>query len=91
MLHLVAYDITNPKRLRRVAKTCEDYGMRVEYSLFECDLDEERLENMRSAIKDIMDPDEDSLLIYRLCASCVQRIEAIGSVTRPEKVLLYFP
>jgi hypothetical protein len=38
MLHLVAYDISDPKRLSRVARVCKDYGIRVEYSVFECDL-----------------------------------------------------
>ena len=41
MLHLVAYDVRKPKRLRYVAKICENYGLRVEYSVFECDLKEE--------------------------------------------------
>ena len=36
MLNVIAYDITDPKRLARVAKVCEAYGMRVQYSLFEC-------------------------------------------------------
>ena len=38
MLHLIAYDIASDKRLRRVARICEDYGIRVEKSVFECDL-----------------------------------------------------
>ena len=41
MLTLVAYDITNAKRLRRVADVCENFGVRVQYSLFECRLEEQ--------------------------------------------------
>ena len=41
MLTLLAYDITDHKRLARVARVCEDYGVRVQYSVFECRLDED--------------------------------------------------
>src|ERR1019366_3494276 len=40
MLTLVAYDISEPKRLVKVARVCEDFGVRVQYSIFECRLDE---------------------------------------------------
>ena len=40
MLTLVAYDVSDPKRLRSVARVCEDYGVRVQYSIFECYLEE---------------------------------------------------
>jgi CRISPR-associated protein Cas2 len=39
MLTLVAYDITDPKRLHRAAKVCEDWGLRIQYSVFECRLE----------------------------------------------------
>ena len=42
MFYLVAYDIADPSRLRRVAKACEDYGIRLEKSVFQCDLPEEQ-------------------------------------------------
>ena len=41
MLTLVAYDICEAKRLAKVARVCEDYGVRVQYSVFECRLDED--------------------------------------------------
>lgn len=44
MLHLIAYDIAEPKRVRRIAEICEDYGTRVQYSLFECWLEEDDFE-----------------------------------------------
>ena len=89
MLHLVAYDIREPSRLRKVAKVCEDYGLRVEYSVFECDLTEELFMHMWSRLCDIIDEDDDSLLAYRICGSCVQNIVSGGIVVRPGKTLLY--
>ena len=48
--YLVSYDIANAKRLRRVAKTLESYGTRLQYSVFECPLDDLRLAQARSAL-----------------------------------------
>ena len=89
MLHLVAYDIREPKRLRKVALACEDFGIRVEYSVFECDLDEQTFQKMWNTLLDIMDTEEDSLLAYRICGSCVKQIESAGMVLRPGKILIY--
>lgn len=89
MLHLVAYDITNAKRLRHVAKTCEDYGVRVEYSVFECDLPEERFNAMWTELNALINEDEDSLLAYRVCGECVKKILAAGTIVRPVKAMLY--
>ena len=89
MMHLVAYDISSPKRLRRVAKTCEDYGVRVEYSVFECDLSEQKFQTFWREINSYIDDEADSLLAYTLCAGCVKKTLSAGSVVRPRKVLLY--
>ena len=89
MLHLVAYDIRNPKRLRKVAKTCEDFGIRVEYSVFECDLAEEHFQRLWLLLHDIIEPDEDCILAYRICGACVTMIESMGAIVRPGKPLLY--
>ena len=89
MLFLVAYDIREPRRLRRVAKVCEDFGIRVEYSVFECDLPEERFRELWRSLESEIDSEDDALLAYRICASCVRRIESMGSVVRPGRPLLY--
>lgn len=89
MLHLVAYDVRHPRRLRRVAKVCEDYGIRVEYSVFECDLSEEMFTRLWNDLSAEIDADEDTILAYRICGSCVQRIVGLGLTTRPDNTLLY--
>jgi CRISPR-associated protein Cas2 len=88
MLHLVAYDIRHPVRLRRVAKVCEDFGLRVEYSVFECDLSDEHFHRLWVALQQVIDK-EDAILAYRICGSCVQRIESMGCVVRPGRPLIY--
>ncbi len=89
MLHLVAYDITEPKRLIKVGKICLDFGIRVEYSVFECDLSEENFQKLWQLLSDTIDPDEDRILAYKICGACVTRIESMGTVVRPGKPLLY--
>jgi CRISPR-associated protein Cas2 len=66
---LVTYDISTEKkagrkRLRKVAITCQGYGLRVQNSVFECRLNEMLLEELRHKLLDIIKLDEDSLRIY---------------------------
>ncbi|HXK60587.1 MAG TPA: CRISPR-associated endonuclease Cas2 [Acidobacteriota bacterium] len=89
MLHLVAYDVRHPRRLRRVAKVCADYGVRVEYSVFECDLAEDVFQAFWQELEAEIDPDEDTILAYRICGVCVRRIRSMGLTTRPQNALLY--
>ena len=91
MLHLVAYDITSPKRLRLVAKTCEDYGVRVEKSVFECDLDEATFSVLWSEINALIDTEEDAVISYQICRACVRETLSAGLITRPGPVLVYLP
>lgn len=71
--HLIAYDVRDPKRLRRVAHTLEGYGTRVQYSLFRCRLDRETLEKLRWELAKILDP-VDSLLVMPICAQCASKV-----------------
>ena len=53
--YLVAYDICEPKRLRRVARTCEDFGFRRQYSVFLCRLSAHDLVKLKSRLYDEID------------------------------------
>jgi CRISPR-associated protein Cas2 len=64
--HLIAYDICEHKRLRRVCKTMEEYGERLQYSVFICDLSRTELIHARAAVEQEMDPSEDSVVIVDL-------------------------
>lgn len=89
MLFLVAYDICAPTRLRKVAKICEEYGVRVEKSVFECDLSAENFDRFWHELAEVIDDEEDALVAYRICKSCVQQVESLGVVPRPTRRLLY--
>ena len=89
MLHLVAYDVSDAKRLRKVAEACTDFGVRIEYSVFECDLSEELFSMLWNRISSIIDETEDRIITYKICGSCVPKIRSMGTIARPEKPLLY--
>lgn len=64
--YLVSYDIRNPKRLRKVASTLEGYGTRVQYSLFECPLDEMLLARAKADLGEILNCSQDQVLFISL-------------------------
>ena len=84
MLVLVTYDVNTmtPKgrrRLRQVAKACEDFGQRVQKSVFECLVDPAQWADLRGRLTSLVDPAEDSLRFYFLGANWKPRIEHIGA------------
>jgi CRISPR-associated protein Cas2 len=79
--HVVAYDIRDPKRLRRVAKTCLDFGGRRQLSVFLCRITATDLVRLKTRLEDIIEPKEDQVLFIRLCGMCAAEIEALGVPT----------
>ncbi|MBM4050224.1 MAG: CRISPR-associated endonuclease Cas2 [Planctomycetes bacterium] len=84
MLVLVTYDVnTNTaegkRRLRHVAKACENLGQRVQNSVFECLVDPAQWTALRQRLEDAIDPKEDSLRFYFLGANWKKRIEHVGA------------
>ena len=78
MLRIVAYDIANPQRLRRVALACLDYGIRIEKSVFECDLRNDQFEELWDRLKTIANHDADSLVCCPICATCEKAVVTYG-------------
>lgn len=70
MFFLVAYDISDPRRLRRVAKLMEEYGARVQRSVFECRLSDDMFLALVAELMLLIKPRYDRVNIYRSCASC---------------------
>ncbi|VTR93598.1 crispr-associated protein cas2 : CRISPR-associated endoribonuclease Cas2 OS=Singulisphaera acidiphila (strain ATCC BAA-1392 / DSM 18658 / VKM B-2454 / MOB10) GN=cas2 PE=3 SV=1: CRISPR_Cas2 [Gemmata massiliana] len=79
--YLVCYDISNPKRLRRVARTCEDFGYRKQLSVFLVRVGATDFVRLRSRLYDIIDLNEDQVLFLPLTETSLQRMEAIGRPT----------
>lgn len=83
MLVLISYDVStvNPdgrKRLRNVAKKCENYGIRVQNSVFECNIESFQWIQLKKELEDICNPQEDSLRFYYLGKKYQTKIEHYG-------------
>jgi len=84
MLVLVAYDVNTQqaegrKRLRHVAKACENLGQRVQNSVFECLIDPAQWADLRKRLIDTIDPEKDSLRFYFLGKNWKRRVEHVGA------------
>lgn len=84
MMVVVTYDVnmedsSGPKRLRHVAKACENIGQRVQKSVFECIVDPDQFIKFRAQLLKIIDNDKDSLRIYLLGKNWERRIEHYGA------------
>ncbi len=84
MLVLITYDVSvitadGRRRLRNIAKICLDYGMRVQNSVFECEIDPAQLVNLKRQLTEIFNPNEDSLRFYFLGSNWKHRVEHIGA------------
>ena len=89
MLVLITYDVSvltkaGQKRLRNIAKTCLDYGMRVQNSVFECEVAPNQWVGLKESLLGIYDPKEDSLRFYMLGSKGRQKIEHYGSKQTPD-------
>ncbi len=78
MRYLIIYDIADPKRLSKVAKTMEDFGQRVQKSKFEMELNKKQLKILQQKIKQIINKEEDGVKYIPLCKKCTSKIEIIG-------------
>ena len=84
MLVLITYDVVTKtsvgqKRLRKVAKVCENYGMRVQNSVFECVVDATQFKELKLKLSEIIDQHEDSLRFYTLGNNYKSKVEHIGA------------
>jgi len=84
MFVLVSYDVSTtdekgPRRLNRVAKVCQDYGQRVQKSVFECIVDPAQWAVLKQRLIDQIDQERDSLRFYYLGSNWRRRVEHIGA------------
>jgi len=84
MMVLVSYDVMTSdeggqKRLRHVAKACKNYGQRVQFSVFECNVDPAQWTVLKQKLISVIDQQKDSLRFYFLGSNWQRRIEHVGS------------
>ena len=84
MLILITYDVSTQteagrKRLRKVAKICQNYGVRVQNSVFECVVDSVQLQRLKASLNEVINPEQDSLRYYNLGKNGRAKVEHIGT------------
>ena len=95
MMVLISYDVSTidekgRKRLRKVAKECQNHAQRVQNSVFEADLDYSTFMKLKNRLISIIDEEKDSLRFYYLGNNWERRIEHIGAKNtyNPEGVII---
>ncbi|WP_028596317.1 CRISPR-associated endonuclease Cas2 [Paenibacillus assamensis] len=83
MLVLITYDVSTTshagqRRLRKVSKMCQNYGQRVQNSVFECNVDATQFASLKILLSEMIDPKEDSLRFYQLGNNYKNKVEHIG-------------
>lgn len=81
---LVIYDISNPKRLNKIAKLLKGTGQRIQKSVFEVVAEAKELEKVRREIRSVIDPEVDSVIYFRICEPDWQKRKGFGSVNFDE-------
>ena len=90
MLVLVTYDVgevkgnSGQKRLRHIAEACLDYGLRVQQSVFECNVNPAEWERLKARLLAIYTPEKDSLRFYFLGSNWKRRVEHHGVSDAPD-------
>ncbi len=78
-LWIISYDISNDKIRRKVSRHLQDHGNRVQYSVFECRLNNQQLNDLRMEVSAMIDPETDTIRWYPLCHWCETKINWQGN------------
>lgn len=87
-LYVVSYDISKDKLRNKIAKLLEGYGIRMQYSVFECKLSEDKFLELYQKIAGLSGEfNNDSVRFYKLCKNCESEIRNIGVVGKEREVI----
>jgi CRISPR-associated protein Cas2 len=89
-MHIViAYDIPDDRRRTRIHKVLKSYGQWMQYSVFECNLNDTQYAKLRARLNKMIKPDQDSVRFYFLCACCQTKVERIGGVSVRDESIFF--
>ncbi|MBQ9443435.1 MAG: CRISPR-associated endonuclease Cas2 [Lachnospiraceae bacterium] len=78
-MYVISYDVEKDKIRNKIAKTLEDYGSRVQYSVFECRINQKQCDKLYAKLAKLMaDEEEGNIRIYTVCANCEAKLATIG-------------
>lgn len=91
MIIIVAYDVVDDTRRNRIAKALKNYGQRIQYSVFECDLTSQQIKSLKAVVKKLINEAEDRVHFFVICQACYEKRQALPAnlVTRiPSAILI---
>lgn len=74
---MISYDISDDSKRNKVSDLLKNYGQRVQYSVFECRLDEKTFDELLSKLKTFADSN-DSIRVYQICVDCLKKVIMMG-------------
>ena len=90
MVHVViSYDISDDRKRIKVANVLEDYGKRVQYSVFECQVDAKTLEKLIAQLEPFVEG-SDSIRIYQICEACLKKVVLLGKGELTKEITFHF-
>ncbi|WP_286819517.1 CRISPR-associated endonuclease Cas2 [Desulfobacter sp. UBA2225] len=78
IFYVVAYDVKSDKKRKKISELLEEWGVRVNFSVFECEIPRKALSPLKKKIEALINPKSDSVLYYPLCLNCRSQSERCG-------------
>ncbi len=89
MYFVISYDIQNNTRRTKIHDVLKNYGERIQYSVFECNISRKEYKELRRKLEPLIDIEEtDSIRFYRLCSECRKKAEHVGGRTARENTAI---
>ncbi len=86
-MYIVSYDIENDRVRNKISKELENYGTRIQYSVFECKLSNKLYNELYAKLVKLMQEEKTgNIRIYNICANCEGHINTIGVKKEPYKL-----
>ncbi len=85
--YVAAYDIPSDRRRTKIHKILCGFGQWTQYSVFELFLSDKEMVALQNKLEKVLDPKEDSLRLYPLCAACIKDVQTVGSQPPNEDTL----
>lgn len=89
LTHVITYDISDDSRRARVAAVLQAYGDRVQRSVFIATIDDDMLKDARDRIRQIINPETDSVYVFRQCAACWETVGIYGQAVASHETLYW--
>ncbi len=89
LLYIVCFDVSDKRRLRKVSNEIENFGVRVQHSVFECHLEKKDLEQLQTRLEALIEPGQDRINYYCLCPKDEKRIQVDGACYQSQEMDYY--